>query len=132
MASCATCGTTILFGGVNAGGLKFCGKKCAAKNTLLTAAMAVPDDLVFSEALQVFEGKCPQCGGDGPIDLRYSHRIHSLVYISQWKSIGLISCAQCAKKKQLGSIAYCAGLGWWGFPWGIIGTPIQIARNISE
>ena len=22
-------------------------------------------------------------------------------------------------------------LGWWGFPWGLLVTPMQIARNIS-
>jgi hypothetical protein len=22
------------------------------------------------------------------------------------------------------------GLGWWGFPWGLVLTPIQMARNI--
>ncbi|MDM8544830.1 hypothetical protein QUF90_27500 [Desulfococcaceae bacterium HSG9] len=23
-------------------------------------------------------------------------------------------------------------LGWWGFPWGLIMTPIQVVRNIVE
>ena len=25
---------------------------------------------------------------------------------------------------------FCLFLGWWGFPWGLVLTPVQIARNI--
>jgi hypothetical protein len=132
MASCATCGTSILFGGVKAGGFRFCGKKCAERSTFLATVSSIPDDLVRDEASKVFASTCPQCGGAGPVDLRYHHRVHSLIYLTQWKSHASLSCAACAKKKQIGSIFYCAGLGWWGFPFGLIVTPVQIGRNISE
>ncbi|WP_239946439.1 hypothetical protein [Dyella terrae] len=29
------------------------------------------------------------------------------------------------------STLYCATLGWWGFPWGLLVTPVQIARNVA-
>jgi hypothetical protein len=32
----------------------------------------------------------------------------------------------------LGAILFCGVFGWWGFPWGIGMTPLQIARNIGE
>jgi hypothetical protein len=31
----------------------------------------------------------------------------------------------------LGDSALSLALGWWGFPWGLIVTPVQIARNIT-
>jgi hypothetical protein len=34
-------------------------------------------------------------------------------------------------KSQLGDLAFSALLGWWGFPWGLLVTPVQIARNIA-
>src|SRR5438105_2023640 len=132
MASCATCGTTILFGGINAGGMRFCNKKCAEKCIFLATAQSIPDDLVRSEAARVFAGQCPKCGGEGPTDLRFHHRVHSMIYLTQWKSHASMSCAACAKKQQIGSIFYCAGLGWWGFPFGLVITPVQIVRNINE
>lgn len=26
---------------------------------------------------------------------------------------------------------YCGMLGWWGFPWGFLVTPVQILRNFA-
>jgi hypothetical protein len=34
-------------------------------------------------------------------------------------------------KSQLGGVLFSLVLGWWGFPWGIILTPVQIGRNIA-
>jgi hypothetical protein len=34
-------------------------------------------------------------------------------------------------QSQLGNLAFSAGLGWWGFPWGFLFTPVQIVRNIK-
>ncbi len=132
MATCATCGLTILFGGVRDSGFRFCGKKCAEKCTLLQAIRAVPEDLVLSEATRVFNGPCPECGGNGPVDMRFHHHIHSLIYLTSWKSHGNVSCAACAKKRQVGAILYCGALGWWGIPFGVLGTPVQIGRNVTE
>jgi hypothetical protein len=41
-----------------------------------------------------------------------------------------VSCKQCATKSQIGSIIFCLFLGWWGFPFGLIVTPVQIIRNL--
>jgi hypothetical protein len=31
----------------------------------------------------------------------------------------------------LGGVLFSAVLGWWGFPWGLILTPVQITRNLA-
>ena len=28
-------------------------------------------------------------------------------------------------------VLFCLLLGWWGFPWGLILTPVQVVRNVS-
>jgi len=34
-------------------------------------------------------------------------------------------------RSQLLDTAITLVFGWWGFPWGIIYTPVQISRNIG-
>jgi hypothetical protein len=31
----------------------------------------------------------------------------------------------------LGGVLFSLFCGWWGFPWGLILTPVQITRNIA-
>ena len=33
-------------------------------------------------------------------------------------------------KSQVGNMFFSVILGWWGFPWGLMMTPLQIARNM--
>jgi hypothetical protein len=80
---------------------------------------------------QVVEGNCPVCGGPGPVDVFASYRVHSAVVVTTWKSLPRISCRGCATKSQLAGALYCFLLGWWGIPWGLVLTPIQIVRNLA-
>jgi hypothetical protein len=41
-----------------------------------------------------------------------------------------VTCRGCAFKSQLGNLVFSAGLGWWGFPWGFLLTPVQVVRNV--
>ena len=38
-------------------------------------------------------------------------------------------CRRCGVKIRIRSLFSCGLLGWWGFPWGVLGTPIQLTRN---
>jgi hypothetical protein len=60
-----------------------------------------------------------------------SYRVWSALVITNWNNTQQISCRGCAVKNQLGSILYCFLLGWWGFPWGFVMTPVQIFRNLG-
>ena len=42
-----------------------------------------------------------------------------------------ISCRRCGLKSQAAGAAFPLVLGWWGFPWGLVVTPVQIGRNIG-
>lgn len=130
MASCAYCNSLILFGGTRAGDLRFCDAKCAEKGRLAFAANELPQAEVAKYLGQVHRGRCPECGGAGPVDLHTSHRVWSAVFMTSWASRPVISCRPCGVKRQLGDGLFSLLFGWWGVPWGILMTPVQVAKNV--
>lgn len=132
MASCAACGTFIVFGGSrDEHGNRFCNDKCLRGGAVARVAASVPDDLVAETAASIHAGPCPSCRGPGPIDLHQSHQVLSFLVATRWASKSHLACKGCARKKQLGGVAISLAGGWWGFPWGLIMTPVQVSRNIG-
>lgn len=131
MAKCDSCGTTILFGGVRQGEWRFCNEQCRQQGFLLTLADQVPQDLIDEHARHTHEGECPKCQGPGPVDVHTSHRVWSALVVTSWNSRPEVCCQSCGTKAKLGGAFSSLFLGWWGFPWGILATPIQIARNLG-
>ena len=131
MAACGACGTTILFGGVKSGDARFCNDKCYARGYFALAAKQLPPDLIRREAQTVYSGMCPKCQGPGPVDVHTSHQVWSLLVLTSWKSTPQIACRRCGVKRQIGDLLFSLFLGWWGFPWGLIMTPVQITRNLA-
>jgi hypothetical protein len=134
MATCAYCKNTILFGGKRSGNLRFCSEKCMKKGTEAIAVdqlvQQIPEELVQKQILAVHQGDCPKCGRPGPVDVHTSHRAWSLIHVTVVKSRPHVSCRACATRAQLGDTIFSALLGFWGVPFGIVLTPVQIVRNI--
>lgn len=131
MATCAVCGKTILFGGVQEGEFRFCNQSCSQRGAVLHVAAGLPVDLVHETIQKVHRGNCPLCQGPGPVDIHTSHQVWSILVLTSWKTNRQFSCRPCGVKSQLRGLAVSALLGWWGFPFGLIMTPIQIARNLA-
>jgi len=131
MATCAACGLTILFGGKRVDDLRFCSDKCLAKGRVLSVAQQIPHDAVARLAATLHRGPCPKCQGPGPVDVHKTHTVWSAVYLTSWKSTPNIVCRSCGTKAQLLALLSSTLLGWWGFPWGVFVTPVQIGRNIA-
>jgi hypothetical protein len=131
MATCDQCGTTIVFGGVQEGGFRFCNKKCRDRAVILSASEELPDEFVLEKARQVHQGACPRCGGRGPVDVHTAHSVWSAVMLTQSKSSPTICCQSCGTKARLKALAASSLLGWWSLPWGLVMTPVQILRNIG-
>ena len=130
MASCANCGQAILFGGVKHGTLRFCNQRCYNAAKHLHLEVDVPED-ELEELLAAFhEGDCPCCSGPGPVDFHYSYRVISFIVLTRFQTIPKISCRSCAQKSKLGNFFATLFLGWWGFPWGIIITPVYLCKNL--
>lgn len=131
MATCDGCNTTIVFGGVKEGEFIFCKDTCRDDNDLLVRASTIDDINAMGRVMEVRNERCPVCGGRGPLDIHISHRTASYLIASVSKSLPQLSCRSCGQKAKLKSTFSTFFLGWWGFPWGLIMTPVQIARNIS-
>jgi len=130
MATCDYCGSTILFGGKRDANGRFCNQKCQARGGLLAVSKQIPDATVQDQVMKAHQGPCPKCKGSGPVDVHVSHKVWSAVFLTSWSSAPQISCRSCGLKSQAAATAFTLFLGWWGFPWGLIMTPIQIGRNL--
>jgi hypothetical protein len=130
MAKCGYCGSTFFLSGLRSGANRFCSKKCQHKARLLEISRAAPADIVEREVEKVYRGNCPKCGQLGPIDAHKYFEVWSLIYLTRWAASQQISCRSCATKRQLGALFFSLFCGWWGVPWGLIITPMQIFRNI--
>jgi hypothetical protein len=130
MAKCSYCGSTILFGGKQEGALQFCNAACQEKGVLIHLADQLPADLVEQSVQNIHSGSCPKCHGRGPVDVHTSHRVWSALFLTSWVSRPQICCSSCGKKAKAADTLFCLLLGWWGFPWGFLVTPVQIVRNV--
>lgn len=131
MGKCASCGSVILFGGKRLGESRYCGDGCLKRARLAQAAAEVPKHLVQHQVQQVHRGLCPRCHGPGPVDVHVSHRVWSALFVTSWVSRPQVSCRSCGVRAQAGDALFSLVLGWWGFPWGLLMTPVQIVRNVS-
>lgn len=130
---CYTCGAIILFGGSSRDGLRYCGRRCREEAELDRALEMVPVAVAENEARRIREDPCPLCGREGSrVELRPSYRATGFLLHTSVSEKRTICCTLCGLKANLAAIAHSLLLGWWGFPFGIVATPIQIVRNLFE
>ncbi len=130
MAKCAHCGATILFGGTPYGNAVFCNDKCLHQGVYAREAQHVPEEMVDDLVRQIHEGECPVCGGPGPIDFHFSHRVMSFLVVTQYQTNPRISCRGCGSSAKIKDFFVTTFVGWWGIPFGVILTPIYMIRNL--
>ena len=131
MAQCGACNTSILFGGVKNGDQRYCNANCYQRGVLLDLSNQLPLEAVQHQIDQVFRGQCPKCHGPGPVDVHKSFRVWSMLLMTSWRTTPLIACRSCGRKAQMTDALVSLLVGWWGFPWGLVMTPVQIGRNIA-
>ncbi len=132
MAKCDYCGTRILFGGAHAHGYRFCNEDCRHSGYSLVAFNEIPEEYLREQIRLIHQGSCPRCHGRGPIDVHTSYRIWSAFVLTSWQSRPHICCRKCGKNQQVKDGIFSLLFGWWGFPWGLIMTPVQILRNLFK
>jgi hypothetical protein len=130
MGKCQYCGSLILFGGVKQGPYTFCNAACAKRGVLLSLSSQIPEEALNAETRAVHHGPCPRCHGPGPVDVQTSYRVWSALVVTSWESIPTVCCGACGFRAALSNTIFCAALGWWGIPWGLLMTPVQLTRNI--
>jgi hypothetical protein len=129
MARCSYCNSLLLFGGTKTNAGTFCNAKCQRAAVYLGIARQIPDHDVDDMIRRLDAQGCPKCHGPGPLEVHTSHRIWSALLLTSWSSKPIISCRGCGRNEQALSAGICMFVGWWGFPWGLIMTPVQITRN---
>ena len=132
MASCSYCDSFILFGGQTDQTGRYCNANCQQAGNLLAFSHRIPRHQIDQLIWQLHHGNCPRCGLPGPVDVHKAHKIWSALVLTSWNSSPALSCKSCATKRQLGALAFSGLFGWWGFPWGLIMTPVQVIRNFVE
>ena len=132
MATCAYCGETIIFGGVKNGDRRFCNAACQGKARTTAAVSSVPEEAVEMLARQIHSGSCPRCKGPGPVDVHKAYWVWSAVAFTRWGNLQLVSCRRCAVRTQANRLAVSSLFGWWGFPFGILITPVQVVRTAMQ
>jgi hypothetical protein len=130
MATCAYCETTILFGGERLGGARYCNETCLQNAALTQAASQLSPYDVHRNVKELHQGNCPRCQGPGPVDVHVSHHVWSALVVTRYSSSTIIGCKKCGNKARIFSSVLSLVFGWWGIPWGLIMTPVQIGRNV--
>jgi DNA-directed RNA polymerase subunit RPC12/RpoP len=130
VARCDYCSSTILFGGKRDANGRFCNQTCQGRGALLAISREIPDSAVREQVWKIHQAPCPKCGGAGPVDVYVAHKVWSALLLTSWSSTPQVSCRSCGRKSQLAGAGFSLVLGWWGFPWGLVVTPVQIGRNL--
>jgi hypothetical protein len=130
MATCAHCQAHVGAGdGKWDGPLRFCGSECLNRGA--AGAFAVPSAQLQEAIRKIHQGDCPQCSGPGPVDLHTAYHVWSIILWTQWSRSARLSCDACARSARRKAARRSLALGWWGFPAGIVMTPVQIWRNLA-
>jgi hypothetical protein len=130
MRRCHACNFWIPLGGIEDGEYHYCCDTCVEDGPVFPLARQLPQADVRLKALRIHGGRCSHCQGPGPVEVRTSYRVWSVVVLTHWSSRYQISCRWCGVKAQLRGIAYSGLLGWWALPLGPLVTPVQIVRNL--
>jgi hypothetical protein len=132
MKKCSHCSKRIAFGGESLGTEAYCNKRCLKAGLLAAADFYLTEDIIQSQIDTVHKGPCPKCQGEGPNDLQSHYLIWSIILLTSHKEVSEVCCKSCGIKKKVGGLAFSTLCGWWGFPFGLILTPVQMIRNIGS
>ena len=130
MARCAQCGARILARGIRRGEVRYCNAHCEARTRARACDALLPAKLIDERVHVIHRGRCPKCGGLGPVDVHCSYQVSSYIHHSSWRTNVRVCCRSCATRDQLFHAFACFLVGWWSIP-GLVLTPLQIVRNLA-
>lgn len=130
MARCGNCGTIVLFGGHSWNEIPFCREECRQAAITASYAEDIPNDIVMLQAMTLRDGDCPICGHPGPNDFHSAWSVISLVIFTFHSKKQIFGCNWCGFFHKLRYTVSTGLLGWWGFPWGFLITPLLEIANL--
>ena len=76
---------------------------------------------------------CPECGRSRQgLTAGWIRVVRSYVFVTQNDRYAMIACRDCLGATQKRQFRMNILLGWWGFPMGIIRTPMAIAGHFED
>ncbi|WP_442510063.1 DUF4190 domain-containing protein [Novipirellula sp. SH528] len=130
MPFCGACNSFIIGGGKSEDGKRYCNDKCLEHGRTINYVGDIPDEIVAQRAWQMRDATCPRCGGPGPVDYVGSRQVISVIILTRTSDTTVFGCKRCGNRTTIQSTAISMLTGWWGFPWGLIMTPIVVVSNI--
>ncbi|NVK04656.1 MAG: hypothetical protein HWD92_07525 [Flavobacteriia bacterium] len=77
--------------------------------------------------------KCPRCGlQHQPLTGGMIRRVTSYILFTSTLNRPVILCENCLNKKRTDAAFSTLLFGWWGFPMGLINTPISLIRSLRD
>ncbi|WP_269524166.1 hypothetical protein [Coraliomargarita parva] len=130
MQRCTKCNKRIAVGGKALGSEHYCSDRCLKQGLLQASREFLGEELIFERIESIHQGPCPKCGGHGPVDMQTHYTVWSAIILTSYKDVPEICCKRCGIQKKIGGLFFSGFLGWWGIPFGIVITPIQVIRNL--
>ncbi|HEY9130320.1 MAG TPA: hypothetical protein VIM98_01075 [Dyella sp.] len=91
------------------------------------------DEKVHAHAMALRNGACPRCRRHrGIVELRSSHWVWSALVFTRFKTEKHLCCHKCGNRENFKAAGFCLLLGWWGFPFGLLGTPYMVLANFFQ
>lgn len=76
---------------------------------------------------------CPICEQSfSPLQAAEIQKIRSILLVTNYSSTPMITCENCISKEKNKQLILNFLLGWWGFPWGLIRTPIALVKHFTK
>ncbi|TWU59281.1 WD domain, G-beta repeat [Rubripirellula tenax] len=129
MPYCGACNSFILGGGKSEGGKRYCNAKCLEVGRTINYVGDIPDDIISKRAWQMRDAACARCGGPGPLDFHGGQQVISVIILTWTTDATVFGCHRCGKNAAIKATVTTLFAGWWGFPWGLIMTPIVLVTN---
>lgn len=130
---CDYCGKSARYSKVIDGEQRFCSEFCLRDARLMEVSEDLTEQEIIKHAQEIRNDVCPSCKKrNGIVEVRKYYRIWSVLVFSRWTEHTHVCCKSCGVKKNLNSISFCFFFGWWGFPWGVLMTPVKIVSNMVE
>ena len=133
MKSCSQCDQTILFGGVQYRGERYCKKQCVERvreQFFAELSRRVPPAWAIDLAQSIFKSPCPRCKRSAPIDVRVFHGFYLEGSAPEIEYI--VGCRRCGIKRQLGAALRHLFLGPLKGSEFFLESPVMIAENVDE
>lgn len=132
-AVCDYCGNAARFRYVMDEGQRFCNKTCLRDARLMELSEDIDPADIERHAQEIRHSPCPICKKhNGIVETRWYYRVWSAVAFTRWTKSKRVCCKSCGTRQNLKSIGFSLAFGWWGFPWGLLMTPVQIVSNLGE